>query len=350
MGFKIADFFADIKIQGDTLTLKTMANTMADMKLETIAEIGALGALGLAFKNVAVQAMQLGSSYTSINKEYGTNINLLQRWQNVARASNVPVDAVAQTFTKMQSLLASPLIGNPNSGFMRSAALLGINNANRMTAEQLNEALRVAVPSYIRRQTPTQGRENAITNAGSLIEQLGATRSMMQLYMVPNAQFQQREMNSPVMSDRDVQNWTELSEQVSVLGHQFFMLGEGILAEALPGLLSFGRGLLQIMQEMESFLGKNFKEASAAAEAPWGGGKTDQGDVVAHAIMSWLIPNIVKGNADRRASVTQNNNVNIHTHGSDPAQTAAHSKREFDRTNQHHLTKAALLVNDLQAW
>lgn len=343
-GTKIADFFADIKIQGDTLTLKNMVNSMADMKLETLGEIGALGALGMALKNAGLEAMRLSSGYTAINKEYGTNIQMLQRWQNVARGSNVPVEAVTQTFTKMQKLLADPLIGNPNSGFMRAAGLLNIQGANRMTAEQLNESLRVAVPAYIKRMTPFQGRENAITNAGSLIESLGASRDMMQMYTLSNSVFQRREFNSPIKSDADIRRWTELSEQIEVTKHNFFMLTSGILEEALPGLLAFSKTMMELTVAIEGFLGKNFTKAKEAAAAPWGagqpGGPTNS-DVMAHAAMSWLIPDIVKGFSDRQVSVVQNNKTDIHVNGGETHGIAEATRRAQERVQQHQITHTA---------
>lgn len=344
MASKVADFFADIKIQGDTLTLKTMVDSMAEMKLETLGEIGALGVLGLALKNAGAEAMRLSTGYTAINKEYGTNITMLQRWQNVARGSNVPVEAVAQTFASMQKMLASPFIGNPNSAFMRAAGLLGIRDANRMTAEQLNEVLRVAVPGYIRRMTPVQGRENAITNAGSLIEALGASRSMMQLYTLPERQFRRQEMNAPILNSSDVRRWTELSEQVQVISHRLFMLGEGILMEALPELLKWTNALI----ESEGWIKRRFGKAEETAAMPWK--QTPGNPVWEHALASMLIPDFVRKESAKSVTIEQHNQVDIHAHGSDPSQVAGHSKREFDRKSQDHLTQAAQLINTQQAW
>lgn len=341
MAFKLADFFVDLKVVGDTMTLKTMVNSMADMKLETLGEIGALGALGLALKQVGTEAMQLSVGYTAINAQYGTNIEMLQRWQNVARASSVPVQDVAQTFTRMQTLLASPLIGNPNSAFMRAAGIMGIKDANRMTAEQLNNVLTVAVPRYIARMTPSQGRENAITNAGSLVEAMGATRSMMQLYTLPQNVRQARERSSDILGSGQVKQWTELNSAIDVTKHNFFMLGEGILVEALPGLLAFANAMARFTVGLEGFLSKNFKEASSAAEAPWGGGgNATQSDVIMHALASWLVPNIVSGNAGRQVVLHQSNDTDIHVYGEPGGQMPEQIRRNQERLQQHQMTRA----------
>lgn len=350
MASKLADFFVDLKVQGDTVTLRTMVDSMADMKLETLGEIGALGALGLALKNAGLQAMSLSSGYTSINKEYGTNITMLQRWQNVARASNVPVEAVAQTFTQMQKLLASPFIGNPNSAFMRAAGIMGISGANRMTAEQLNEVLRVAVPNYIRRTAPTQGRENAITNAGSLLESLGATRSMIQMYTLPEARFQKEEGNAPIMSADDIKNWTELNAQVRVLGQVYFMELERVLAAALPGIISAGKAVLDFTIAVEGFLGNNFQKSGEAAAIPWGGGKTGSGDVVAHALMSWLVPAVVSANAGKQTVVHQSNDTDIHVYGDAGGGMPDQIMRNQERLNQHQMTRAMQTLREKVAY
>lgn len=354
MGFKLADFFVDLKVNGDTMTLKTMVNSMADMKLETLGEIGALSVLALTLKDVAQQAMTVSTGYTAINKEYGTNITLLQRWQNVARASNVPVDAVAQTFTRMQQLLASPFIGNPNSSFMRAAGLLGIQGANRMNADQLNEVLRVAVPRYVARFTPTQGAQNALTNAGSLAEQLGATRSMMQLYMLPQAQFQRREGSSPIYTDAEVKNWTALNEQVEILKNSFQVLVQRLEAKDLPFALKMGQAGIDLLSGKEKLSGMDkFELALASTLTGLGLGAAGLG---IGATASIAVPAVVlmelaaRAAAPRIVTVEQNNKVDIHATGGDAGALAAHSKREFDRTSQHHLTRAAQTLNAQQAW
>lgn len=337
MGFKLADFFVDLRVQGDTLTLKTMVNSMADMKLETLGEIGALGALGLALKDVAGQALRLSTGYTAINKEYGTNITLLQRWQNVARASNVPAGDVAQTFTRMQQLLASPFIGNPSNAFNRAAGILGLQGANRMNAEQLNEALRVAVPRYVQRFTPTQGRENALTNAGSLIEAMGATRSMMQMYTLPTARFQRAEQNSPIMSAADVKNWTELNEQVEVAKNNLFLLGEEILAAALPELLKWTSALI----DSEGWIKRRFGQAGEAAAVPFKEGPTG---VWGHALAALLVPERV-AQAGKTVVLHQTNNTDIDITGGDMGDVQRHQEAIVARNQQHQLTRAAQLLN-----
>ncbi len=354
MGFKLADFFVDLKVQGDTLTLKSMANTMSDMKLSTLGEIGALVELGLTLKNVAQEAMRVGSSYTSINKEYGTNIGLLQRWQNVARGSNVPVEAVAQTFTRMQQLLASPFIGNPNSSFMRAASLLGIQGANRMNADQLNEVLRVAVPRYVARFTPTQGRENAITNAGSLIEQLGATRSMMQIYTLTQGQFSRREGNSPIYTDAEVKNWTALNEQVAILKNSFQVLVQRLEAKELPFALKMGEAGIDILSGKDKVSGMD-KFATGLTAALGIAGLTAAGVGLASSAMisipaAVLIELAAKASAPKTVTVEQHNKVDIHATGNDGAGVAGHAKREFDRSSQDQLTRAAQTLNAQQAW
>lgn len=339
-----------MKIIGETVTLKTALEYMANLKLETLGEIGALTTLGLTLRAVGKEAMSVSSGYTAINKEYGTNIGLLQRWQNVARASNVPVEAVAQTFTRMQQLLASPLIGNPNSSFMRAAGIMGIQGANRMTAEQLNEVLRVAVPNYIRRMTPVQGRENALTNAGSLIEAMGATRSMIQMYTLPERQFRGRENSSPIYSDAEIKNWTQLNEQVLVLKNSFQVLVQKMEAFELPFVLKMGQEGLDIMSGQKKF-GIGGAAETGLMSALGIAGLTAAGvGLGASAMVSIpaavLLELAARAREGKTVTVNQNNKVDIHASGAD----ASHIKKEFDRTHQHHNTRANQLLNSQWAY
>lgn len=347
MGFKLADFFVELGVEGDTMTLGTMVNQMSDLKLETLGEITALGALGVALKNAGMHAMELGVGYSNINRQYDTNINMLQRWQNVARASNVPVEDVAKTFTSMQQKLASPFIGDPNSAFNRAAGLLGVRNANRMTTDQLNEALRVAVPEYVRRMSPTQGRANALTNAGSLIEEMGATRSMVQMYMLSPGKFQRGEQTSPIFSDQDVRQWAELSAQVAIVSHNLFMMAEEIMSSALPELIKWSTALI----ESEGFIKKRFGTAGDVLTLPHAqtGPNNNMTPFSGSVLAALIAPDYVRRNATP-LNVTQHNKVDIHAHGGDAADMARRHKNEFDKSTQDDLTRAAQLLNTQQAY
>src|SRR5260221_10137088 len=124
---KIADFYAEFSIK-DLLSgkLKDLIARIGEMRLLTLGEITSLGVLGDMFKNVGVHAMDISASYVAMNKELGLNTDLLQRWQNVARASNVPAEAVATSFANIQRTLAGFRQGQINTGFLQGAAFLNI--------------------------------------------------------------------------------------------------------------------------------------------------------------------------------------------------------------------------------
>lgn len=345
MGFKLADFYVDLGVKGEgAITLRKMVNNMADMKLETLGEIGALTTLALYLKNAALQAMTLAGGFTDVNKQYDTNITLLQRWQNVARGSHVPIDDVTQSFANMQKLLSDPMIGNPNSAAFRAGSQLGINLPSMKNADQLAEALRVAVPRTIQRMMDLQhmSHAQAVTNTGSLIQTLANTRSMMQMYTLPNGTFQSRERNSPIFNDRDVANWTALSEQAEVLKNTFMVLAQNMEAAHLPLLLKIGQEGVDVMSGKEKMTGGEKFEAGLMAAGGWASMAmlgVGVGTAGAVAIPAAVLLELYAMAREKNVHLTQNNKTDIHVAGGEAHSIATKTKEAFDSHHQNSLTK-----------
>src|SRR5579864_87451 len=329
---KISDFFVDLKVKGDTITLKDMVARMSDLKLTTLGEITALGVLGDMLKNTALHAMDMASNYTTLSKELGINTDLLQKWQNVARSSNVPIEAVASSFANVQKTLAGSKMGQFNEGFMRGAAFLGVPNAAAMSYDQIFETLRAKVPDMIK------SRGRAFTsNALSL---MGIDPSMIQMFELNRKQFGSRENATPIINQEQLKQWTEMNNQIAILKQNLFILSEEVLTPLLPKLIDLAK-IAEIMfriptgKEMEQHpILKGMKQFS------------DLGDYANRAGLSTRA--FIAGAAPRVAAtartVVQNIKTDFHIVGGNAEAIAKETKRHLDR-QQRDLTTALQATN-----
>lgn len=300
----IGDFFVNIGVKGDTLTLRTMVDSMSNMKLETLGEITALGVLGNMMKNVGINAMGAASHFTTLTEEFGINTDMLQKWQNVARRSNVPVQSIAESFTRIQQILTGFRQGQYNEGFLKGASFLGIQNANLMSYDQLFEVLRSRVPQVMK----TQGR-SFVSNALSM---MGIDPAMIQMFELNQRTFSSRE-GGGIISQSQIKAWTELNEQINVLKNRFFILGEEILSVAVPELLKWTNALL----DSEGWIKHRFSESENVAGMPWVPTEGMSGDAFAHALESLLFPSRTGKLAAQSVNFHQNNKTDIHVTGGD---------------------------------
>lgn len=310
---------------------------MGDMKIQTLSEITALGVLGDMLKNTGVQAMGMAANYTTLNRELDISSDLLQRWQNVARASNVPVQAVAQSFATVQRTLAGFKQGVQNEGFLKGASFLGIGNANFMNYDQLFESLRAKVPELLK------ARGSAYVSGA--LGMMGIDPAMIQMFSLNSAQFKRREGSGPIISQDQIRDWTALNNQVTVLQQRLFMLGEEILSAALPSIVKWTQSLI----DSEGWLKKRFGEAEDTASAPWVPGGGLSGSSVEHAIASLLIPKFV-ASQNKGTTVHNNPSNNFYITGDNPHAIWEQAKNYVERRNTMDLTTAIQQLNSRQAY
>lgn len=329
MPTNIGSFAVDLKVKGDTLTLRDMVSKMADMRLMTLGEITALGVLGEMLKNTGLQAMGMSSGYTTLNQTLGINTDLLQRWQNVARATNVPIEAVAASFANVQKTLTGFKQGVVNDQFLRGASLLGIGRgAAGMSYDQLMEALRVRVPEVL--------RTHGAAYTSEALSKIGIDPAMIQMFKLSPGAFRAQEYNSGIINSRQVREWTELNNQVTVLKNKFFIWSEVLLTKALPGMIAFAEWISKADQAFEGWLGKKYSKASDVASAPYD--ESRLGGPVQRAIMSLIAPDFVasKSASSLNVSHNQTNNFNV---GGGPDYTLIPKIHESVRkANQEQLT------------
>lgn len=339
---KIADFFAELKVKGDTLTMRDMVSRMGDMKLQTFGVITALSVLGTLLKDAAGQAMGMATGYTTLNKELGISSELLQRWQNVARTTNVPIDAVAQSFSNVQKILTGFRQGVQNEGFLKGASFLGIPNANFLSYDQFFEALRSRVPALLKARG-----QSYVSGA---LGMMGVDPAMVQMLGLGPAQFRAREYSAPIIGQGQVEQWTELNNEIIQLKNNIFQLLNDVLVPLLPVLISLTRGILGPVARTSSGLSHH---ESLIKQAGLGSylhaalfANTKPGDT----LDTLLAPKIARRAMASSVVVNQHNKTDVHVAGEGNEGLARTIRRHLDRERQADLTTAIQTLNTAQAY
>ena len=351
MAQSIAEFFVDIGVKGDgALTLKSMVGHMADMKLETLGEIGAIAALASAFKSAGQEAMRMSLQYTALKNNFDVNTTMVQRWQNVARSVasvTVSPEGVQQSFQQLAKLLSGPLAGDPSSSFFQAAGRLLGHNVQGMKAEDVEEMLRVRAPEFVKEMEAKGATHQGAVNAtNTLLAQMGQQLGMLSLFSVGPKQFARGEASSNILGAGDIQKWAQLSKQVDVLGHNFEMMGIEILTKALPQLLSWGNALLRAEKRLDGFLAERWDKAGDVASMPYfvPGGGSD----TAHAVMAFLATDFLSRHLAKVPAVTFNNHVYLQDKNGGQKKISQ-TTGKFGVT-QNDLTQTQLIHADMMAW
>lgn len=315
-----------------------MATSLSNMKLETLGEITALGVMADIFKNVATQAMGTASSFTSLSSEFDINTQLLQRWQNVAVKSNVPIEAVANSFTNVQKILTGFKQGQINTGFLQGASFLKIQDANQLTYDQLFQVLRTRVPEMIR----TRGR----AETSNALAMMGIDPAMIQMLALSSRQFQAREAG-PIMSKAQIQNWVELNEQIITLKRNLQLIGQEIGGPIIKALNSF-IGKVQPVVERIGEKGLNEKEKTVLGIGAAGVALTLPQIFLPGMLIARLGEYLMNlgDKGSHIPGIVQNNNFNtsIEAHGPVAEATANEYKRHMEN-KQFELTSSIQIAN-----
>ena len=180
MPSKVAELFAEFRINFQKATLDVVNTTMGELRIGTLAEIGSLAGLTKMLFNVGEHAMKTATNLHAIGKEYGINTRWLQDYRRAGLAANVSTEDMDASAQSLQRTLANINLGQINQGFLQAAGFLGLRVGPGMTAKDVDTKLMNLVPAYIRRRG---GGEIATSEAANLIEQLGLPRSMIQHFL-----------------------------------------------------------------------------------------------------------------------------------------------------------------------
>lgn len=227
MANKVAELFADFRVdfQKETLALANMA--LGELRLGTIAEITTLAGLTRALYNVGVSAVRTASDYHMLGEVYGINANQLQRMEVAGLAANVSVDKMRQSALGLQNNLASLNLGQINSGFLEAAGFLGLNVAPGTTEDQMMAQLFKKVPEFVKAHG-AMGRPMA----AQLLGQLGMSPEALQ-YIMAGKRFGAGE----VMQDPQIAALTQVNESLGVLSRDIEFLAYDAIGPLIQSIL-----------------------------------------------------------------------------------------------------------------
>ncbi len=216
---KIADFYAEFLIKGDTLTLKDMVGMMSSLNISSVAEIGALASLAAGFAAVTTKAVTLSSEYAKLTAVTGISAQEIQKWQYAAVASNISAESMANAFGKLSSNLAAFKLGKGSNEVISSMAWLGYTQGIQLDPVEFIRKL----PDLVRNFARTHSK----AETAYLLQSLMGDSGMIQLFSKSNAEIA-KSMVGPRISNEDIKAWTEFGNHLASLGRamMFFAVNQ----------------------------------------------------------------------------------------------------------------------------
>lgn len=226
MANKVAELYADFKVDFEKATFDVVNTTLGEMRLATIAEIASVAGLTRMLYNMGTAAVATASEYHMLGQVYGLNAQRLQGMEYAGLAANVSVDKVRQSVVALQQNLASLNLGQINAGFLEAAGFLGLSLRPGTTEQEAMDQLFKKVPEFVKARG-AMGRPMA----AQLLSQMGMAPEMLQQILSGRQTMPGRRMEDP-----QIEALTRVNESMRVLARNVEFLSYkaiGPLVEAL---------------------------------------------------------------------------------------------------------------------
>lgn len=207
MPSKIAELYADFRVNVERATLDVLNTTLGELRLSTIAEVTSLAGLTKVLFNVGRGALDTATNFHALAEVYGINTQQLQRMEIAGLAANVSVDKIQQSVVGLQQNLAGLQLGQINQGFLQAAGFLGVRIGPQSDEQDVMKQLFKTVPQFVKNHGKL-GRAMAST----LLGQLGVAPEALQ-YILAGKEYKA----GPTLQDKEIQHLTDVSEKLAVL-------------------------------------------------------------------------------------------------------------------------------------
>ncbi|MDD5301503.1 MAG: hypothetical protein PHS14_00225 [Elusimicrobia bacterium] len=231
---KVAELYADFKVNFEKATLDVVNTTLGEMRLSTIAEIATLAGLTRALYNLGTSAVATASEYHMLGEVYGINATQLQRMEYAGVAANVGVDKMRASVLGLQQNLAGLNLGQINAGFLEAAGFFGLNVHPGTNSDQMMDQLFKKVPQFVKAHGQ-MGR----AMASSLLGQMGVAPEMLQYILAGKKTGAGTVMRSP-----EVEALTKVNESLGVLSRNLEFLAYKAIGPLVEELLPISEWFL----------------------------------------------------------------------------------------------------------
>lgn len=199
---KIGDLFVQLGVSADTFKVKDFKRAIDDLPVSVAGAIVSLAGLSLSFVSLTDDALKMTSTFKIFTAETGMNARALQQWQQVAKQSGVPTEAVTGSMLSLSSMLARVHLGRgipPEAA--QALGRLGLGpEAFGMNANQLMNSI----------QSGAIGKDPK--DVTEWLRALGIAPEMMRVFQTPASTRQRME---PVMSQQAIDQLADFQKELA---------------------------------------------------------------------------------------------------------------------------------------
>ncbi len=178
MADKVAELYAQFRVDFQRGTLDVLNTTLGELKVGTLAEIATLAGLTHMLFQVGAHATETATHLYMLGKVYGLNTQELQNMARAGLAANVSTEKFEASVLGLQNNLASLNLGQVNDGFLRAAGFFGLHVGPGMSADAVEKQMIKAVPSFVKAHG-AMGR----SMASVLLSEMGMDPDMLNYFM-----------------------------------------------------------------------------------------------------------------------------------------------------------------------
>lgn len=234
MANKVAELYADFRVDFEKATFDVVNTTLGEMRVSTIAEIATVAGLTRALYNLGTSAVATASEYHMLGQVYGLNAQHLQGMEYAGLAANVSVDKVRQSVLALQQNLAGLSLGQVNAGFLEAAGFLGLSIKPGTNEKEMMDQLFKKVPQFVKGHG-AMGRPMA----AQLLSQMGMAPEMLQQIMSGRQTMPGRKMEDP-----QIEAMTRVNESMRVLSRNIEFLAYKAIIPLVGTLLPISEWFL----------------------------------------------------------------------------------------------------------
>ncbi len=220
MANKVAELYAEFRVNFQKSTLDLANTTLGQLRLGTLAEIASLAGLTRMLFNVGTHALTTASHLHMLGKVYGLNAQGLQNMERAGLAANVSTEKMESSILGLQQNLAALSLGRLNDSFLQAAGFFGLRVGPGMAAEDVQRQMFKAVPAFVKAHG-AMGKSMAAT----LLGDMGMDPEMLQYFM--GGKSAQKGQN---VTERNIDALTATSEAMDTLGFDLKNLGDNSIA------------------------------------------------------------------------------------------------------------------------
>lgn len=220
MANKVAELYADFRINFSKATLDVANTALGELRLGTLAEIASLAGLTRMLFNVGAGALNTATHLHMLAAVYGLNTQGLQNMERAGLAANVSTDKFESSIIGLQNNLAGLNLGQVNAGFLEAAGFFGLGVGPGTSTDEVMDQLRKKVPQFVKAHG-AMGK----SMASMLLGQMGIDPEMMQYIMTGKKSIAGQNIKDPTIAAL-----TETSNSLGVLSFDVKNLADNSIA------------------------------------------------------------------------------------------------------------------------